>query len=287
MPHKPFTRTLRAQWFGHHLRTLREKRGMTLNMAAQILNRDRSALGRYERAEWPVPRYDAETLLSVYGCHEEEERAQLLAVVDDLWRTDRWIKNGVAPDKAFFIDVPWLESRAERICSYHATLMPGLFQLPEYAELVIRRVEGRRASEEKITRFIELRMTRQRILDDPHHAKMETVIDEGVLRRQIGGRTLLRAQLAHLAKIARRPRVEIRVLPAQVALHPGLDGSFWIFRMPAPYPAVAYQENRAGRFFVESPNSESFLDAYDEIRETALDPVESLKLVTTIEEELS
>ena len=33
----------------------------------------------------------------------------------------------------------------------------------------------------------------------------------------------------------------------------GLDGTFWIFRLPEPYPAVAYVESLGGRLYLESP----------------------------------
>ncbi len=287
MPHKPFPRTLRAQWLGHHLRALREERHLSLDMVGEMLNRDPSALSRYERAEWPIQRPDAEALLNIYGFYSAQKRAELLTVVDEIWHTDRWDNNDGEIDRAAFIDVPWLESRAERICSYHALVVPGLFQLPEYAELVMRCVEGPEVAEATVGRGLALRLDRQKLLDDPARPTIEAIIDESALRRQIGGPTLLKAQLAHLTEIAQRPRVEVRVLPSRVWLHPGLDGSFWLFRMPRPYPPVAYQENRAGRIFLESPKADGFRHAYDRVRKAALDPVESAKLITTIGEELS
>lgn len=287
MPHKPFPRTLRAQWLGIRLRALREERGLTLSMVGEMLNRDPSAISRYERAEWPIQRTEAEALLNIYGFYSAAKRAEILTVVEDLWSTNKWDGDESKIDKAPFLTLPWLESRAECICSYHAALVPGLFQLPEYAEQVIRCIEGPEASETAIARFITMRLERQRILDAPDPAMMETIIDELALRRQIGGPALLRRQLAHLRSIAERPKVEIRVLPTHVWLHPGLEGSFWVFRMPHRYPPVAYHENRAGRIFVESPKSNGFLAAYDRLKTAALDPIESVKLITTIEEELS
>jgi hypothetical protein len=182
--------------------------------------------------------------------------------------------------------VPWLESRAERISSYHSLVVPGLFQLPEYAELVIRCVEGPTAAESVIGKGLALRLERQRMLEREDHPYIETIVDETALRRRIGGIALHRTQLTHLLKIAQRPRIAVRVLPASVGLHPGIDGSFWVFRMPPPYPPVAYQENRAGRLFLESPKSEGFRDAYDRVAKAALDPRASAELIATIGEEL-
>ncbi|WP_121161849.1 DUF5753 domain-containing protein [Micromonospora pisi] len=287
MPHKPFIRTLRSQWLGLRLREIREERELSLAMVAEYLNRDRSALGRYERAEWPIQRHDMQALLDIYGFHKAVERDQMLNLTDEIWRTGRWVDSDRDSPDASFLNIPWLESRAAQICSYHASLIPGLFQLPEYAEQVIRCVEGPEVAEATVGRAIALRMDRQKLLDEPGKTTFETIIDESALRRQIGGPALLRAQLAHVSKIAQRPHVEIRVLPARVWLHPGIDGSFWLFRMPSPYPAVAYQENLSGQMYVEAPKSDRFLRAYDRMREAALSPSESATLIASIGEELS
>jgi hypothetical protein len=260
---------------------------MSLELVAEHLNRDRSALGRYERAEWPIQRHDVFALLDLYGFHRATERAQLLSLAEEVWRTDRWDENSGDDSDSSFIAIPWLESRAASICSYHASLIPGLFQLPKYAELVIRCVDGPGSTEVEVRGNIGRRMERQRVLDEPGETKLETIIDETALRRQIGGPSLLRAQLIHIGQLAQRPHIEVRVLPSRVWLHPGIDGSFWLFRMPKPYPAVAYQENLAGHMYLESPKSDRFSDAYDRVREAALDPRESAKLITTIAEDLS
>jgi transcriptional regulator with XRE-family HTH domain len=286
VPHKPFTRTLRAQWLGQQLRQIREQRGMTLKMVGEFLQRDHTALSRYERAEWPIRRGEVVALLDLYGFHQATERARLLSLAEEVWRVDRWNEDYGDVIDSSFIDFPWLESRAERICSYHAMVVPGLFQLPEYAELVIRAVEGPEASEETVSRWVELRLARQRVLAEPGAAVIEAVIDEAALRRRVGSPALMRDQLDHLGQLCRRRHVEVRVLPSEVRLHAGLNGSFWLFVMPVGYPAVGYLEGLAGQLYVESPKSDRFIDVYHWIRDAALDPEESAKLIATITEEL-
>ncbi|MFY1692684.1 Scr1 family TA system antitoxin-like transcriptional regulator [Plantactinospora sp. WMMB782] len=82
----------------------------------------------------------------------------------------------------------------------------------------------------------------------------------------------MRGQLAHLGELLRRPNVQVRVLPATIGLHPGLDGSFWLFKMPKPYPDVAYAEHLGGRLFMEAPKSKRYAEAYARLRDIALDP---------------
>lgn len=286
MAHKPFIRTLRAQWLGQRLRELREERGMTLETVAEHLNRDRSALGRYERAEWPIQRNDVYALLDLYGFHRAQERQQLLSLAEEVWRTDRWDEDYGDVVDASFIDFPWLESRAARISSYNPLLLPGLFQTRAYAEAVIRNAEEPDAPDDLVARWIDLRMQRQRVFEGRRDITVSTVVEEAALRRPVGGRVVMAAQLRHLAGLARRSTVEIRVLPTDLGLHAGMDGPFTVVTMPRPYPEVAYIENLGGRLYLEAPKSERFRRAYDRLRKVALDPHESVKLVATIAEEL-
>lgn len=287
MPHKPFIRTLRAQWLGQQLRALREERGMTLKLVSEHLQRDMSALGRYERADWPIRKGDVIALLDLYGFHNAAERARLLALAEEVWRTDRWDEDYGDVVDSSFIEYPWLEGRAERVCCFHLTLIPGLLQTREYAEAVIRNAAEPGVSETTIARWVELRMSRQQVLTKSRPIKISTVIDEAVLRRQVGGAPVLQGQLEHLLRAHRMPNVQIKVMPASVALHQGLDGTFWIFCLPDPYPAVAYVESLGGRLYLESPKAERFVQAYDRLWKAALSEGESVTMIKKIAEELS
>ncbi|TCB92123.1 XRE family transcriptional regulator [Micromonospora zingiberis] len=285
MPHKPFIRTLRAQWLGQQLRALREERGMTLKLVAEHLQRDMSALGRYERADWPIRKGDVIALLDLYGFHHAAERARLLALAEEVWRTDRWDEDYGDVVDSSFIEYPWLEGRAERIGSFNTVLLPGLMQTRDYAEAVIRNAEEAEVPDATVARWVELRIERQKVLDGP--TKVAAVLDENVLRRLVGGRRTMCGQLRHLHELASRRNVEIQVLPSTTALHAGMDGAFTLFTLPKPYPAVAYLENLAGRLYVEAPRSMRFVHAYHRLREAALSTSVSAQLIASIAKELS
>ncbi|MFV2017131.1 hypothetical protein [Micromonospora sp. LOL_023] len=55
--------------------------------------------------------------------------------------------------------------------------------------------------------------------------------------------------------------------------------------LPEPYLSVACLENLAGSFYLEGPRSRKFVDAYDQIRRSALPAGESAKRITQIVEE--
>ncbi|MEV0394795.1 helix-turn-helix domain-containing protein [Polymorphospora rubra] len=280
MPFKePVQRTLRAQWLGHQMRELRRQRGMTLKSTADYLGRDHSALARYERAEWPFKHHDVAALLDIYGVFDGRTRARLLRLSRDTWRTNQWdvdFTDGL-PDRAY-VDHAWLVGHAQLICSYHTQLLPDLLQTPAYADRALRLREAAATPADRAARLAE-RIGRQRAFEAGSNG-LSVVLDDAVLRRDLGDADVMRAQLDHLATLARRQRIEIRVLPADANTTPRFDGPFQVFRMPEPYPEVAYLENLAGQIYVEAPQSKRFVLAFDQLRDAALTAADSAHLIT-------
>jgi hypothetical protein len=150
-------------------------------------------------------------------------------------------------------------------------LVPGLLQTRECAETLIRNSATADTPEEQIERMIELRMTRQQILRGDEPVGFGAVVDESVLRRVIGGPKVMHAQLARLLEAAEQPNVEVRVLPLRRGQHAGLDGSFWLYEMPDPYPDVAYVDYLTGALYVEEDAAvDRFRQAYDQLSAMAL-----------------
>lgn len=253
MPHQPFVRTLRAQWLGQQLRTLREQRQMTLQLVAQHLGRDLSALGRYERAEWPIGRATVVALLDLYGLHQADQRAWLLEIAERVWHVHHWDGDHRDEVDVSFITHGWLTEQATKVYSYVPTLTD--------------------------------RRGRPRIAAWPGTARVEMILDETALHGTSSDLGLRRAHMAQVVQAMRRPNVEMQVLPARAGLHAGVDGPFTIFAMPKPYPPVGHLDTLAGRLYVEAPISEWFADAYQRIRQMTLDPHQSAKLITAAAEQ--
>ena len=108
--------------------------------------------------------------------------------------------------------------------------MPGLFQTEDYARAVT--VLGHRAAPaDEIERRVSLRLKRQEILARPEPVpKVWAVIDESALRRPLGGREVMRAQLRHLIELAESPQVTLQVMPFDRGGHSAAGGSFAILR---------------------------------------------------------
>jgi Domain of unknown function (DUF5753) len=69
------------------------------------------------------------------------------------------------------------------------------------------------------------------------------VIDEGALRRPVGGRAVMRAQLHRLIQVAELRHITIQVVPFSRGGHAAADGSFTMLRFGADdVPDVVYIE---------------------------------------------
>jgi hypothetical protein len=260
--------TLRAQWIGQQLREMREQARLTLKEAGEFINRNASTVSRLESGIIPPRVPEVLAYLDMCGIDDARRRADLKTMAQDVWQKGWWA--GFAADVAgTLIDWVWLESRATEIYSFQVAVLPGLLQTGEYAETLIRAAHVT-ATDEQITRFVELRMARQRLLDGENPVRLSAILDEGVLRRQVGGAKAMLDQLDHLRKAIAAPNVDIMILPAKAGAHASPNGSFDAFKMRRPYPSTGCISTPAGNLVVEGETARNLITTYDRLRGAAL-----------------
>jgi len=281
MPTKPKP-TLRAQWLGQSLRELRESNGMTLQRAGEFLQRNASTVSRFESGEYPIRRPDLMALLDLYGVAERPKRDGLLRLSEDVWQKGWW--DGHEDFEQPFVDFVWLESRATTIRVFDTNLVPGLLQTREYAEAVITAADWD-AGPEHIDRWVQVRLDRQAVLRREAPPRFTVIIDEFVLRREVGGPDVLADQLAHLLTCMELPQLDLRVLPSSVGAHASPSGGFRVFTIAEPDMDVGYAETVGGAVYVEPPDSERFVRVYARLLHSALEPAESVELIRAIRED--
>ncbi len=277
--------SLRSQWLGEKLRDLRKERKMSLKYVGDYLQRDQGTISRYENGELTVRRGDLTAMLDLFGVSDPKTRQDLERIREDAWQKDWWDQHKADLGKEF-INMPWLESRAKRICSYQHMVVEGLLQTRGYAEAVIRNAEREGPGEDQINRWIGLRMDRQQILHREDPAQVSVLLEESVLCRRIGGVAVWAEQLQHLLEQAERSNIELRVMPFEHAPHAGHQGSFTLFEMPDPYPEVAYVDTLSGPLFIEEPTVQRFSRAWEDLYEKAMGPRRSEALITRYLEEI-
>ena len=279
--------SLRAQLLGQELQVARKSARVRMQDAAEFLQVDTAKISRMESATYPPKRAEVLALLDFYVVSDVRKRRLMVQLTDDIWRKGWWDGYRRDVDREF-VDYPWLEARADRIMSYEVLALSGLMQTRAYATAVIQRAEGVGADDVQLQRLVELRMTRQRILDEETPRIVEAVIDESALRRLVGGTSVMRDQLEHLVALTGRPNVVIRVMPMAEDWHFGYAGPFTLFGMAEPYPDVAYAENLAGGAFVEeAADVDRFRRAYDQLQASAYTPERSREIISDIAKDLA
>src|SRR5260370_42710556 len=145
-----------------------------------------------------------------------------------------------------------LEAGATALQAYDSTLVHGLLQTQDYARALIR---GGRPDllDHEVDLLVKTRIRRQEVLDRPDPAPLTLwwIMDEAVLRRQVGGRETMHSQIEHLIKASERPNVNVLVLPDSMGAHPALDGPFAILQFEDGARPVVYVEGQAGNLYME------------------------------------
>ncbi|RRS00722.1 helix-turn-helix domain-containing protein [Glycomyces terrestris] len=270
--------SLRSQWLGDKIRDLRKSRKMSLKEVGEYLQRDQGTISRYENGELPVRRGDLVVMLDLFGVSDEKVREDLEQLRAECWRKDWWDQHK-DDFGSNFLNVPWLESRADKICTYQHFLVYGLFQTRRYAAAVISRLEAQKASPGQIQRWVDLRIERQRILSADNPPVIDAVFEAAVLERTVGTAEVMREQLRRLLELGEADTVTIRLIPTAVGPHSGVSGSFNLFEMPEPYPAVAYVETTAGSLYAEEPKASNFEAVWQDLDRSALSAARSIDLI--------
>jgi transcriptional regulator with XRE-family HTH domain len=268
-------RTVPQRRLARVLRRLREDAHLTIEQVAEKLDLSPSTVSRMETAQVGIRPNDLRPLLDIYGV-EEEQRDELLQLARERRQQAWWNRYKDLPNVA----LASLERGTSCILQYSALLVPGLLQTEAYARTILGGIPP--ASSPDIQRRLEFRLKRQELLFDPQAPQFSVVLDEALLKRPIGGPSIMSDQLQRLIDATSRPNVTLRVLPFTAGVHAGLDGEFTIlqYRDPAD-PDVVYVETAAGQRYDESGDvARRYNRIFQLLQEAALKPEESVHVLT-------
>ncbi|MFG2084728.1 helix-turn-helix domain-containing protein [Spirillospora sp. NPDC048824] len=272
----------------YELRRLREERGLTID---QVVSRSEgdfssSTISRWETGERRIRPTDLRVLLDVYDV-DASRREVLLTFAREARQRGWWHSYGAAIPSWFQFFVG-LEAEAASIQAYESELMPGLLQTPDYYRAFLHAAPAA-GNEDEIEHKIEVRSARQRRLTGESPLKFWAVVNEAVIQRVVGTEETMRDQLRHVVDLARQPHVSVQVLPFKAGAHPAMEGSFTILDFPeASDPDVVYLENQTGSLYLEeTPQIERYTLMFNYLIAKALDPDESLSMITRVAEELA
>ncbi|MFH9864464.1 helix-turn-helix domain-containing protein [Streptomyces sp. NPDC017202] len=276
MQHGP---AVRRRKLGAELRALRSRAGFTSGEAARLVGWHQSKVSRIETGTSGTRPADVRSLLDAYGVEDAQLRGLMLALagsVEGDGREHWWhAYRGVLPPT--YRDFISLESQASAMRTLETTVVPGLLQTPAYARAVTRAaVEG--LDEDRLDALVEVRLARQDVLRARPPLELDAVLDEAVLRREVGGPEVMARQLERLVEAARLPQVRLQVLPFSAGAHIGVTGSFVIFSFSSAsdLDVVVLDHLTSSVHLERKEDLQAYTKAFDALRAHALSPGDSL-----------
>ncbi|WP_327413724.1 helix-turn-helix domain-containing protein [Streptomyces sp. NBC_01233] len=253
-------------YYGYELRRLREGAGLKQSQLGDIIYCTGSLIGQVENTKRVPTRDFSERVDAALGTDGHFSRLVGLVL------------RSVLP--TWFQAYAEMEARAAYISTFQAQLVYGLLQTEEYARAVL----GVR-SDGDLDAKVAARMERQRVLDRENPPLMWVVLSEAVLHQEIGGREVMRNQLAHLLDLRRREWVQVQILPFDAGAHAGLPGSFTVLRFDDD-PDIVYTEDFVQGHMTANPQAlrEGSL-RYDHLQAAALSLDDSAALIARVLEE--
>ena len=228
-PHSPIGSRRRL---GAELRRLRNRPGLTLDDVAEQMTCSTVKISRLETGKGIPKVPDVRELMRIYGSDAAAEQQELLQLVHDgrehgWWeslhrrRAARALRDGRSRRYAA------LESEATSVAAFEIAVLHGLLQTAGLHAGGTRRDPADRTRTTRSTGWSQLRGSRQQALHrrDPP-VELTVVLDESVLRRQVGGSAVMVGQLHRLLDLSRRPNVVIQVLPFEAGVHRAHRGTF-------------------------------------------------------------
>ena len=291
--------TMLRRQIGRKLEALRRAAGLTMEQAADELDRARATLYRIESGAENV-RFraaDVKEMLALYGASAKDSEL-LLAMAAATRENKNWWHDyiGSGLPKWFQLYIG-LEASASRIRQYQVELVPGLLQTRAYAEQLFLMPGGAIDAKdtEEQRRAIQLRVERQALLTRFAAPQLSVIINEAVLRRPVGSDTIMADQLRQILKAMELPNVTVRVLTFSAGLHAGaMTGAFSIMEFPEDSsgkdvePPVTYLESATGAIYLDKPHeTTAYHTIWADMAGRALSEPQSKSLVQQIAEEYS
>lgn len=273
---------VRRRQLARQLRELRTAAGFTtMEAAAAATGLSRATISRIEAAKQVILPRTVRLLCQTYGIGSPS-LDHLLRLAEES-EEHGWQGKFADTVPAWFERYVGEEADATELLTYEAEFVPGLLQTQDYCRAVYEAAHADR-TEDGADRAVALRSARQARLTAKRPPKLHAVVNEAVLYRQVGGRSVLDAQLRHLITLAQRPNVTLQVLPFSAGAHPAMTGSFMMLRFP-PSTGVAtiFVEVDSGGMYRDRPaDFDRYHWVFGQLRDRALDPGRTLDLLTKV-----
>jgi DNA-binding XRE family transcriptional regulator len=254
---------------------MRLRAGLTLEEAASRLDMNRTSLNRIEFGQYKATVHLIRSMMDLY----DEWVDDILDQARDALKPG-WFQEFSLADSGY-VDV---ETEAVQVHEFGGLNVPGLLQTEPYMRALFTESALPRTAK-KLDDDVMVRLIRQqRLTDDEYPLDLVAIVDEAALRRQVGGREVMRDQLDHLVEAGEWPTVSLQVLPLGIGAHSAMTGAFTLLSFPADFnPEMLYVDHVGGSLHVEEAEQVRLARlAFDRLRTEALSPADSVTMLGTV-----
>jgi transcriptional regulator with XRE-family HTH domain len=264
---------------GTFLREVRQRADRTMDEAADHLKTKRPTVSRYETGA-VLPVWSTVHMLLAFYNATEDDLSQAACLYDDAKDEPQSVRLPAGAPKAFrkLVNAEREAIRERELAPY---VIPGLLQTKRYAQALEEAAHLFYEPDMRPDSVVAARMNRQQPLEGLDPMVLHALIDEAVIRREIGSPDVQREQLDHLLTLAERPNITLQVIPYTAGGYGTMNGSFIIVDYPEPdaVPGV-YLEYPAGGAWVDNEaDVQRFTTTFDQAAARALSPTDTTGLI--------
>ena len=279
--------TLSRRELGRRLRELRTGLGLTVEQVGAQLLCSATKISRLETGSRQASLRDVRDLCHLYQVTDQARIDELMDLANQARQAEWWTRyeerarQGTRPLFSPFLG---LEQEAAAITSYSMYYVPALLQTADYARAIIKGIE-RKIAPDVLDQRVEARLRRQQLLEQEVPPRYRALLDEAVLRRQVGGLAIMRAQLDHMLAAIQGEKVTLQVITFEVGAHASTDSNFDFleFGEDSHQRPMVYVEGLFNPRLLERPvEVERYREALEYLRDCALSPRDSTNLITKI-----
>jgi hypothetical protein len=231
---------------GKRLRRLRDDAGLR-HRDLELIG-SKAKLSRIESGEQSIRQIEVEAWCSI--CRADGSTKAALVEMSKNAHSEGWweaFDREVMPP--WFASYVEMEGEVATLKNFNPCAVHGLLQTEAYQRAIFA------ADQElpQVEQQVAARLRRQQeAFQRPNPLKMTTIMDEGVLKRQVGGAEVMAEQIEHLRALDSQSHIEAHVLTFGAGAHLAMRGGFTILEYEDPEdPSMTFLETDAGSRYEE------------------------------------
>lgn len=273
--------TVRQRELGKRLRELRLEHGLTVEEVADRLLCSATKISRLETGTRRPSLRDIRDLCTLFSV-DEPTAEEFMNLARGVRKQEWWTQYEDLKLDPYL----GLEQVASAITSYTMYYIPALLQIEEYTRVIIKTIAPK-MDPKILQQRVEVRMRRQRRLEETDRPRYRVLLDEAVLYRSIGGPVIMAAQLDKILEAEHQHKVNAQIVPFDHGAHAAQDSNFILFEFDekSDLSPVVFVEALTGNHYHEKDaDIGRYREAVEYLRDTALSPRDSVQRLTEIKE---